>query len=110
MESKVDRIRGGNVWICACANIQQQPKRTEGSRIEERGNKERPGSGITLCFAIELSKFLLKFFFAFLVIILSHRIWNLSKYLRVFLTVPIAWVAEAKTRTRSRFLTARVRT
>ena len=37
MESEVDRIRGGNVWIGACANIQQQPKRTGGSRIEERG-------------------------------------------------------------------------
>ena len=44
MESKVDRIRGGNVWIGACANIQQQPKRTGGSRIEERGNKERTGA------------------------------------------------------------------
>ena len=30
MESKVDRIRGRNVWIGACANIQQQPKRTGG--------------------------------------------------------------------------------
>jgi len=49
MESKVDCIRGGNVWIGACANIQQQPKRTGGSRIKERGNKERPGAGITLC-------------------------------------------------------------
>ena len=49
MKSEVDRIRGGNVWIGACANIQQQPKRTGGSRIEERGNKERPGAGITLC-------------------------------------------------------------
>jgi hypothetical protein len=36
MESEVDRIRGGNVWIGACVNIQQQPKRTGGSRIEER--------------------------------------------------------------------------
>ena len=34
---------------CACAIIQRQPKRTGGSRIEERGNKERPGAGITLC-------------------------------------------------------------
>ena len=48
MESKVDCIRGGNVWIGACVNIQQQPKRTGGSRIEERGNKERTGAGITL--------------------------------------------------------------
>jgi hypothetical protein len=48
MESEVDRIRGENVWIGACANIQQQPKRTGGSRIEERGNKERTGAGITL--------------------------------------------------------------
>ena len=36
MESEVDSIRGGDVWIGACANIQQQPKRTGGSRIEER--------------------------------------------------------------------------
>ena len=36
MESEVDCIRGGSVWIGACANIQQQPKRTGGSRIEER--------------------------------------------------------------------------
>ena len=36
MESEVDSIRVGNVWIGACANIQQQPKRTGGSRIEER--------------------------------------------------------------------------
>ena len=49
MKSEVDRIRGGNVWIGACANIQQQPKRTGGSRIEERGNKERTCAGITLC-------------------------------------------------------------
>jgi hypothetical protein len=49
MESKVDRIRGRNVWIGACANIQLQPKRTGGIRVEERGNKERPGAGITLC-------------------------------------------------------------
>jgi len=49
MESEVDSIRGGNVWIGACANIQQQPKRTGGSRIEERGNKERTGAVITLC-------------------------------------------------------------
>jgi hypothetical protein len=47
MESEVDRIRGENVWIGACANIQQQPKRTGGSRIEERGNKERTGAGIS---------------------------------------------------------------
>ena len=40
MKSKVDCIRGGNVWIGACAIIQRQPKRTGGSRIEERGNKE----------------------------------------------------------------------
>jgi hypothetical protein len=38
MESKVDRIRGRNVWIGACANIQQQPKRTGGIRCEERGD------------------------------------------------------------------------
>ena len=43
MESEVDCIRGGSVWIGACANIQQQPKGTGGSRIEERGNKERTG-------------------------------------------------------------------
>jgi hypothetical protein len=49
MESKVDCIRGGNVWIGACAIIQRQPKRNGGSRIEERGNKERPGAGIILC-------------------------------------------------------------
>ena len=40
MESKVDCIRGGNVWIGACAIVQRQPKRTGGSGIEERGNKE----------------------------------------------------------------------
>jgi hypothetical protein len=34
----------GSVWIGACANIQQQPKGTGGSRIEERGNKERTGA------------------------------------------------------------------
>ena len=44
MKSEVDRIRGGNVWIGACANIQQQPKGTGGSRIEESGNKERTGA------------------------------------------------------------------
>ena len=49
MKSKVDCIRGGNVWIGTCANIQQQPKRTGGSRIEERSNKKRPGAGTTLC-------------------------------------------------------------
>jgi hypothetical protein len=49
MESKVDCIRGRNVWIGACVIIQRQPKRTGGSRIEERGNKERPSAGITLC-------------------------------------------------------------
>ena len=27
MESKVDCIRGGNVWIGACAIVQRQPKR-----------------------------------------------------------------------------------
>ncbi len=32
-------IRGGNVWIGACAIVQRQPKRTGGSGIEERGNK-----------------------------------------------------------------------
>ena len=37
MESKVDCIRGGYVWIGAYAIIQRQPKRTGGSRIEERG-------------------------------------------------------------------------
>ena len=37
MESEVDRIRGWNVWIGACANIQQQPKGTGGGRIKERG-------------------------------------------------------------------------
>ena len=36
MESKVDCIRGGNVWIGACAIVQRQPKRTGGSGIEER--------------------------------------------------------------------------
>ena len=49
MESEVDCIHGGSVWIGACANIQQQLKGTGGSRIEERGNKERTGAGITLC-------------------------------------------------------------
>jgi len=44
MESEVDRIRGESVWIGAYANIQQQPKGTRGSRIEERGNKERTGA------------------------------------------------------------------
>ncbi len=29
--------------------IQRQPKRTGGSRIEERVNKKRTGAGITLC-------------------------------------------------------------
>ena len=48
MESKVDCIRGGNVWIGACAIVQRQPKRTGGSGIEERGNKERSGARITL--------------------------------------------------------------
>ena len=49
MESEVDRIRGWNVWIGACANIQRQAKGTGSSRIEERVNKKRTGAGITLC-------------------------------------------------------------
>ena len=44
MESEVDCIRGGSVWIGACADIQQQPKGTGGCRIEERGNKEKTGA------------------------------------------------------------------
>ena len=48
MESKVDCIRGGNVWFGACAIVQRQPKRTGDSRIEESGNKERSGAWITL--------------------------------------------------------------
>ena len=48
MESKVDCIRGGNVWFGACAIVQRQPKRTGGSGIEKRGNKERSGARITL--------------------------------------------------------------
>ena len=41
MDSQTDHLRGGHMWIRACANIQQQSQGTWGCRIETARNPER---------------------------------------------------------------------